>query len=93
MISGRVLILGILLIRQAKRQRDQKRQLVELYNQFLDSSLAGAARQRALDQLNPNVPLNQQADDLPYDPKYELPRELLQVDQVRLYMSAEREFN
>uniref|UniRef100_A0A914UPN7 receptor protein-tyrosine kinase n=1 Tax=Plectus sambesii TaxID=2011161 RepID=A0A914UPN7_9BILA len=77
-----IVLLAFMLIQLKRRQRDQSRQLKELYDQLLDSSLAGPAKQRALEQLDPNIPLNRQADDLPYDPKYELPRDFLQLEQA-----------
>jgi hypothetical protein len=79
-----ILCLGILLIRQARRHRQQQRQLDALYNQLMDSSVGGDDKTEALEQLDPNIPLNHQTDDLPYDRKYELPRELLRIEEVRM---------
>jgi hypothetical protein len=79
-----ILCLIILLIRKTKRHRQQPRQLDALYNQLMDSSMVGPDKTKALEQLDPNIPLNHQTDDLPYDRKYELPRELLRTEVVRM---------
>lgn len=78
-----IVCLGVLLIRQLIEHRRQRKQLEDLYNQLMDSARGGYDKTRTLELLQPNVPINQQADDLPYDREFELPKDAIEMDWVR----------
>jgi hypothetical protein len=85
-VVGIVVAIAVLLIiillglycKQLRRAHQQEQKLQALQEQFMNVNAK-------IDDLDPKLPINKQADQLPYNPKYELARERLTTNEVVLF--------